>query len=207
MYKLLLFFIAFNGFSSEQFFQVPVEYNAHEVRIANSDISKRIFRILPKKHYEASLVGEMLIKNHRYFYCVREPDGEFNCYLYLNYKYDGSLGNFEIDHNYGVGSLVEFYEKKTIIKDAAEFAIKDNFIELYLEGEIAKKLYEKTDLGVVSYKRVHDVDIEIRAGQHVKCLKSYDPSKNSFEVYACKMKIAIDPALPDKKLDLRIEEA
>lgn len=173
--------------------QVPLEYNAHEIRIADSEISKKIFKTLPNVHYEASLVGEMLIKNHRYFYCVREPDGEFNCYLYLNFKFDGSLGNFEVDHNYGVGSLVEFYGSNSIIKDKAELDIKDNFIELYMEGTLAKKLFEKNDLGVVSYKRINEVDIEVRVGRQIKCLKSYDPNKKSFEAYACKMKVAINP--------------
>lgn len=192
-FTVLIFTLNFYSYGNDKILQVPLEYNTHELKIADSEISKRIFKTLPNKHYEASLVGELLIKNHRYFYCVREPDGEYNCYLYLNFKYDGSLGNFEVDHNYGLGSLVEFYGSKSILKDKAELNIKDNFIELYMEGKIAKKLYEKTDLGVVSFKRINDVDIEIRVGRQIKCLKSYDPNKKSFEAYGCKMKIAIDP--------------
>lgn len=194
MYKWLLFLLmSIQILASNEFFQVPVEYNAHEIKIADSDLSRKIFRTLPGSKHQAVLAPELLIKNHRYFYCTREPEGEYNCYVYLNFNYDGALANFENDTDYGLGSLTEYYGQKTVLKDKAQLNFDDDYIELYMEGEIAKKLFEKSDLGETSYKRVHEVDIEFRIGRHIKCLKSYDPNKSSFEAYGCKVKIPIDP--------------
>lgn len=171
---------------------VETIYKAHEFTVSDSNTAKKIFLSLPNHSYSASMVNELLIKNHKYFYCVREPDGQFLCHLYLNFKYNGEFQNFEKDHDYGVGSLVEFTSGE-VVKGISNIEISKDYMTMSFEGLMAKKIYSKLDLSHVSYKRVNETDIEIRSGRHIRCANIYTPNSQIKESHTCKIMVPLDP--------------
>lgn len=172
--------------------QVDISYRAHEIKIEDSKINRQIFIALPWSVVHGTMVDDLLIKNHRYFYCTREPDGIFNCYLYLNKNFDGEFENFEKDHNYGEGSISEYMSNEKL-SDRAKIKIDNKFIQLTFDGHIAKKIYNKIDLANYRYGRKGGVDYEMRIGRHIKCLGAENLEGVRSEYFSCKMKIPIRP--------------
>ncbi len=181
----------------ESFIGTKIEYQAHQITITDSSIAKKIFLKLPGQFLNASLAPELLIKNHRYFYCTREPEGKYFCNIYLNFKYNGELSSFEKDPDYGLGSMTEYLSGNKI-EGIGEVKFEGNYIDIYYEGELAKKVFSKLDLAKTDYKRKNGTDYEIRSGRHTRCVSLYA----DHEVFSCRMRLPINPR--KKKEDIQI---
>ncbi|EQC45457.1 hypothetical protein [Bacteriovorax sp. Seq25_V] len=205
MTKLLLVFLCFSYviFShaksphDESYIGTRIEYQAHQLTVTDSTIAKKIFLKLPGHFYHAGLAPELLIKNHRYFYCTREPDGKFSCNIYLNFKYNGELSSFEKDLDYGLGSMTEYLSEDKIA-GVGEVKLAGNYIDIYYEGELAKKVFSKMDLAKTDYKRKSGTDYEIRSGRHTRCVSLYADK----EVFSCRMRLPIDPNKKKEEIPL-----
>ena len=131
-----------------------MEWKGNELTFGPLGISRFIAQSLPEEWKPSSLVGGLYFKNHRYFFCRREPDGNVFCHLYLNSAH-GDLQRIDRDPDYGQGNLINFANDLQVSKKKRTSKVKLTLVDevFYIEfsGHLARRFIERM---LPEYERV-----------------------------------------------------
>lgn len=190
-------FLTFKTFGSEVK-DITISSHVNEFSIMDSKYAREIFLGLPVSNSPSTVVGGRIFRFHKYFFCVREPDHNFHCHLYLNEQGQGTLSAYDTDTDFGKGSVVEFL---TTMKANGKAAISydNNTLRINFNGKLAARFWQKLDLVQDSYHNINGKKYELRSGKHLNC---YFHSSEKVDVYKCQFNVPIKPSRPADTLKI-----
>lgn len=179
-------FLTFRTFGTE-ISGIDISSHVNEFTVTNSKYAREIFLGLPVKNTYADLVHGLVFRYHKYFFCVREPNHQFHCHLYMNGKGEGELSSYNSDTDFGKGTISEFLGT-TKANGKAKISYDNNILKIKFDGKLAERFWQKLDLIVESFHTIGNKKYEVRKGKHLSCYIEKGMKKDT---YRCQFNVTI----------------